>query len=82
MNVRFVQTFQYLSQFNLNVRYKSDKDHIIFDALFKLTNSNNNKFNDKSHAELNVFIFFNTILVEMSDEFFVKISESYLNDFA
>ena len=37
-NFRLIKISQYLSQFKLNVRYKFDKQHIVFDILFKLIN--------------------------------------------
>ena len=40
MNIRLVRVFQFFSQFNFDVRYKFEKNYIIFDALSKLTNSN------------------------------------------
>ena len=36
LNFYFIQTFKYLQQFCLNIRYKSDKSNIIFDILFHL----------------------------------------------
>lgn len=36
LNLRFVKAFIYLSQFRLNVKYRLDKLHVIFDALLRL----------------------------------------------
>ena len=36
-NFRLIRAFIYFSQFQLNVRYRSKKQHIIFDALFRLS---------------------------------------------
>lgn len=40
INVKFVKNFQFFRQFNLKIRYKSEKKHIILNALFRLTNVN------------------------------------------
>lgn len=80
MNVRLIRISQFLSQFNLDVRYKSNKDHIIFDALFKLASININQFVDKDHAELNVLFANNSTLVKMSTEFYNKIIEKYFKN--
>ena len=36
LSLRFVKTSQYLSDFNLFIRYKIDKFNVIFNVLFKL----------------------------------------------
>ena len=40
MNIRFVKTFQFLRQFNLKVKHKFEKKHIILNALFRLVSVN------------------------------------------
>jgi hypothetical protein len=37
LNLRLVKIDMYLSQFDLNVRHKSDRDHVISNALFRLS---------------------------------------------
>ena len=39
-NLRFVRVSIYLSQFKFEMKYKSEKNHIVFDALFRLTSKN------------------------------------------
>ena len=40
LNLRLVRVSIYLSQFRLEVKYKSKKNHIVFDVLFRLTSKN------------------------------------------
>ena len=35
LNLRLIRVSQYLSRFNLIIRYKVDKSNIVFDALFR-----------------------------------------------
>jgi hypothetical protein len=37
LNFHFVKANMYLSQFDLNVRHKADRDHVILDVLFRLS---------------------------------------------
>ena len=37
LNLKLVKVFIYLSQFDLNIRYRSEKDNIVFDALSRLS---------------------------------------------
>ena len=48
LNLRLIRVFTYLSQFQLIIRHKSDKNHVIFDALLRLSTNNNLKIEDES----------------------------------
>ncbi len=37
LNLRLIRARMYLSQFKLNVRHKSERDHVILDALSRLS---------------------------------------------
>lgn len=37
LNLRLVRAAMYLSQFELDIRHKADRDHVILDALFRLS---------------------------------------------
>ena len=65
-NLRFVRAFTYLSQFQLNIKYRFNKQHIISNVLFKL--SIVNEFNDQLNASnaLNLNIFCNFIKVHFN----------------
>ena len=40
LNFRLIRVFIYLSQFRLDVKYRIDKKHVIFDVLFRLSIDN------------------------------------------
>ena len=50
-NVRLIRASQFLRQFQLDVRYKPGKEHIIPDALLRLASTNTGSL-DKEHGEL------------------------------
>lgn len=76
MNVRLIRVSQFFSPFNLNIRYKSNKDHIVSNALSRFT-SVNVEFLSKKYLDLNVLFTYNTIFVAMFDEFHDKILQEY-----
>ena len=68
INVRFIRASQFLRQFNFNVKYKSEKEHIISNALSRFVNLNFDKNISSDHFELDAFydvIFFIAILIKM-----------------
>ena len=79
MNIRLIKTSQSLSQFNLNIRYKFDKNHIMFDALSRLANLNTETCSSE-HSELNILFTYNATLVELFDQFYDKILKSYFEN--
>ena len=76
LNLRFVKIFDYIQRFELNIRHKSNKQHIVSNILFKLININIDTIFDEN--ELNVL--FITILIEVEKNFFKKIIENYFID--
>ena len=90
-NLRFVRVSTYLSQFRFEMKYKSKKNHIIFDALFRLTSKNEeiernfeNTFDFDNYYENIVDFFddsncyvFQNILIIMSKKFKKKIKNDY-----
>ena len=40
LNFRFVKISNYLQKFNLNIKHKFDKQHIVSNAFFRLANAN------------------------------------------
>ena len=71
LNLRLIQTFQYLSQFFLNVRYKSECTYVVLNALFWLAQLN---FESKStsHNNSNVLKELRTYNVEIYQTSLVK----------
>jgi hypothetical protein len=85
-NLRLIWAFQFLSQFsNLKIRHKSEKYHLISDALFRLQSLNKENLSD-DHAKLNeLFVehaihVYNTTLVKLSLEFRKWIIDDYFRD--
>ena len=76
MNVKLVRAFQFFNQFNLNIRYKSNKNYIIFDALFRLA-SFNLTILKSDYFELNALFVYNITFVEMFNDFIQKITQKY-----
>ena len=54
LNLRFVKTFDYIQRFDVELRHKSNKQHIVFDALSRFVNFNNDISFSKN--ELNAFL--------------------------
>ena len=81
MNIRLVKASQFLNQFNFDVKYKSRKEHIISDVLFRLISSNINLFSNSNHFELNALYVYNTTFVELLTEFRDRIIQNYIDDF-
>ena len=76
-NFRLVKTFDYIQRFELKIRHKFDKQHIVFDALFKLVNINIDVAS-VDESELNVL--FITILVQMKKDFRRKLIADYITN--
>ena len=91
LNFRLIQVLIYLSQFNFNVKYWSNKMHVIFDALFKLSTIKkvDNDSNSSSTLNLNIFHFeiknlkqhnayvYQRILIKIFFDFKKKVIENY-----
>ena len=78
-NLQLIKAFDYLQRFNLNIYYKLNKQHIVFDALFKLTSTNITKmfYNEKSFANDKFDVLFIATLIKMNDKFRDKIFNNY-----
>ena len=73
-NLRLIKVFVYLSQFDLNVRYKSEKFNIVSNVLFRLsTISSLQSSSKKTNA-------FQISLVVMSNDFKKKLIDEYAKD--
>ncbi len=56
LNLRLIRASNYLQRFNLNIRYKLNKQHIVLDALLRLV-----------FANVNAKVFSNDILVKKGE---------------
>ena len=54
LNFRFVRVFQYLFNFNLTIRHKTDKFNVIFDVFSRLLSASQSNVKNKIEI-LNVF---------------------------
>ena len=77
-NFRLIRTSQYLSQFLLDVRHKSNKNNVVSDALLRLNNTNS--LETKNYLELNALYVYNITLIKFSDDFKNRITEKYASD--
>ena len=77
LNLQLVQASQYLSQFNLDVQYRSKKQHIVSDALFCLLNSIADLRNFNDDSTLNEVFAYSTTLIKLLKEFHNKIIKEY-----
>ena len=78
LNLRFIRVSNYIQRFNLKIRHKSNKMHIISNAFSRLINLNINfdRFNDEK--KLNVL--FIITLIHMKNIFRKKLLKNYFND--
>ena len=65
-NFRLVKAFDYIQRFELKIRHKFDKQHIVFDALFRLVNIN---IDVASIDESEFDVLFIIIFVQMKKDF-------------
>ena len=77
-NLRLIKTSNYIQRFELEIRHKFEKQHIILDALSRLTSIN---IDSRSHIENNELnALFITILIEIEKIFRNKFIIDYKND--
>ena len=79
LNLRLIRASDYVQRFSLQIRHKSDKFHIVFDALSRLSFDRAQLSNYFQDDELDVLLH-TASLVEMSNEFKNKILQNYKND--
>ena len=74
LNLRLIRASDYIQRFELKFRHRSEKQHVVFDVLFRLFNTNaeaNASFKRKLNA---LFII---ILMKMNEIFRKKIEKDY-----
>ena len=76
LNFRFVRVFDYIQRFDVELRHKSNKQHIVFDVFFRLINFNIDVTFEKNELD----VFFTTILVKIEKDFRKKFVANYIND--
>ena len=76
LNFRFMRASDYIQRFDLVIRHKSSKFHLVSDALFRLsikTNTSNCHFENEKKLD----VLYTTSLIEMSSEFRAKLIKEY-----
>ena len=77
LNLRLIRVSNYIQRFFLIIRHKSNKLHIVSDALFRLVSSNIS-FNSSFEKKLNVL--FTASMIEMNKSFKKNMIDDYKND--
>jgi hypothetical protein len=77
LNLRLIRVFKYIQRFNIIIRHKFDKQHIILDILSRLI-SENDEFVSNSKELDALFII---TLIEMNSSFKIKLIHEYFTDF-
>ena len=85
LNLRLVCASAFLSQFNLDVRFRPGKEHVVADALSRLPQQDNlaqglNEFLDAQVASTEATHVYNATLIEMSEGFRKAIQTGYQRD--
>ena len=76
-NLRLVRISNYIQRFNLNIRHKFDKQHIVFDALSRLVSDNINASIDRNVNDEKLNALFIASLIEIDEVFRKRIVEDY-----
>ena len=76
-NLRLVRASNYIQRFNLDIRHKSNKQHIVSDVLSRLINDNINASMIKDFDENELDVLFTISLVEMKKGFRNRILDDY-----
>ena len=79
LNLKLVRVSNYIQRFELVIKYKSDKLHLVSDALFKLSTNATMTTKMLSQDE-KLDVFFTASLIEMISKFRKKLIEEYFKD--
>lgn len=77
LNFRLIRIFEYIQRFELELRHKLEKQHVVSNALSRLI-STNFENNTSTKEELNAL--FITTLIEIDEDFRERIVKDYRND--
>ena len=81
LNLRFVKVFEYVQKFDLIIRHKSNKFHIISDALFKLYNAIYLNENANNSIDEKFDVLFIVLITQMNFDFNKRLLNKYVSDF-
>jgi hypothetical protein len=80
LNLRLVHASEYLSRFQLDIRHKPGKTHIVPDALSRLPSLNGAMTDNAAEGELDALHAESTTLLQLHDEFKSRITAGYETD--
>ncbi len=81
LNLRLMRIDMYLSQFDLNIRHKSDREHVISDALSRLSCFEDEKLTKKQDDDiLDDIEAYAETLMKMSSIFKDRLVQTYKTD--
>ena len=78
LNLKLIRASEYIQRFLLNIRHKSKKLHVVFDALSKLFTSDKSSSNDDEN-EFDVL--FTVFMIEMNSKFKATMIDEYKKNF-
>ena len=77
LNLRFVRVSNYIQRFNLNIKHKSEKQHVISNALSRFVSANINRSLKKVVDEKELNVLFIASLIKMNSNFKSRIIVDY-----
>ncbi len=77
LNLRLIRASKYIQRFNVIIKHKSDKQHVISNALSRLASENDDS-NTSETEELDAL--FTTTLIEINLAFKNRIIQEYFDD--
>ena len=80
LNLRLVRASNYIQRFNLDIRHKSNKQHIVSDVLSRLVSDNINASVIRNFDENELDALFTISLIEMKKDFRNRILDDYKTD--
>ena len=79
-NLHFVRISNYIQRFNFDIRYKLNKQHIVFDVFSRLINDSINASMIKNSDKNEFDVLFTISLIEMKKNFRNRIFDDYKID--
>lgn len=77
LNLRLVRVEMYLSQFELDIRHKFDRDHVISDALFRLSSFDEKFMKNQNIDTLDDIETYVDTLMKMTSQFKNRLVQDY-----
>jgi hypothetical protein len=82
LNLRLIRAFEYIQRFNVIIKHKPEKHHIVPDALSRLASENDEHASNSKELDVLTItdIAFITTLIKMNPKFKFKIISEYFED--